>query len=96
MNQRDRAFAREYAGCRYTPENEIHWEFIRLALASVARLAVIPVQDYLGADTSARTNEPSTLGKNWRWRMSKSDLDEALIQRCRRMAKIYGRLGLVS
>lgn len=93
LNERDRAFAREYTGCLYTPDEEIHWEFIRLALASVARLAVIPVQDYLGADTAARTNEPSTLGKNWRWRMGGNDLDEAMVQRCRRMAKIYGRLG---
>ena len=32
----------------YTPEGEVHWDYIRLALASVAKLAVIPVQDYLG------------------------------------------------
>lgn len=42
----------------------------------MADLAVIPVQDYLGYDTSARINEPSTLGKNWRWRMSREDLNE--------------------
>ena len=93
MNDRDKAFAREYIGNRYTPEEEIHWDFIRLALASVARLAVIPVQDYLGTGTESRTNEPSTLGKNWRWRMRSGDLDETLIGKCRRMARIYGRLG---
>ena len=71
----------------------MHWEFIRLALASTARLAVIPVQDYLGMGTESRMNEPSTLGKNWRWRMCSGDLDETLIGKCRRMAKIYGRLG---
>ncbi|MFR5412020.1 MAG: 4-alpha-glucanotransferase, partial [Enterocloster bolteae] len=52
-----------------------------------------PVQDYLGYDTSARINEPSTLGKNWRWRMSREDLNEDTVKRCRRLAGIYGRLG---
>lgn len=93
MNDRDRAFAREYMGNEHTPEDEVHWDFIRLAMASVAKLAVIPVQDYLGLGTEARTNEPSTLGKNWRWRMLPDELDEELIGKCRRMARIYGRMG---
>ena len=70
----------------------MHWDFIRLAMSSVAKLAVIPVQDYLGLGTEARTNEPSTLGKNWRWRMRSGDLEDGLIRKCRRMADIYGRL----
>lgn len=93
MNDRDRAFAREYMGNERTPAEEVHWDFIRLAMASVAKLAVIPVQDYLGLGTEARTNEPSTLGKNWRWRMLPDELDEELIGKCRRMARIYGRMG---
>ena len=48
MNRRNKSFAREYMGCRHTPKKEMHWEFIRLAMASPAKLAVIPVQDYLG------------------------------------------------
>jgi len=92
MNDHDRAFAREYIGNEHTPEDQVHWDFIRLAMSSVAKLAVIPVQDYLGLGTEARTNEPSTLGKNWRWRMRSGDLEDGLIRKCRRMADIYGRL----
>lgn len=58
----------------------------------MAKLAVIPVQDYLGLGDWARTNEPSTLGKNWRWRMKKNDLTPELLAKCREMAKIYGRV----
>ena len=87
-----RAFAIRYLGNPYTPEGEVHWDYIRLALASVAKLAVIPVQDYLGLGDWARTNEPSTLGKNWRWRMKKNDLTPELLAKCREMAKIYGRV----
>ena len=93
LDKHDRNFVREYIGAGYTPEGEIHWDLVRAALGSVADLAVIPVQDYLGYDTSARINEPSTLGKNWRWRMSREDLNEETVKRCRRLAGIYGRLG---
>ena len=93
LDEHDRRFVREYIGSGCTPEGEMHWDLIRAALGSVADLAVIPVQDYLGLDTAARINEPSTLGKNWRWRMRAEDLDEDIVKRCRRMAGIYGRLG---
>ena len=93
LDEHDRNFVREYIGAGYTPEGEIHWDLVRAALGSVADLAVIPVQDYLGYDTSARINEPSTLGKNWRWRMSREDLNVETVKWCRRLAGIYGRLG---
>lgn len=91
MRDENRRYARQYAGGERTPEAEQHWDFIRLALASVADLAVIPVPDYLGLGTEARINEPSTLGGNWLWRMEKDALDEVLLSRCREMAEWYGR-----
>ena len=87
-------FAEQYLGNWRTPKEEIHWDFIRLALQSVARLCVIPVQDYLGYDNWARINEPSTMGKNWRWRMTSGDFNDGLLGRCRDMAKFYGRTGV--
>ena len=57
----------------------------------MAKLAVIPVQDYLGLGNWARTNEPSTLGKNWRWRMKKDDMTPELVAKCRELAETYGR-----
>ena len=41
------------------------------ALASKARLAIIPVQDLLTLDTRARMNIPSTSEGNWRFRLEK-------------------------
>ncbi len=86
-----RQFALDYLGSHRTPQGEVHWDFIRLALRSVAKLAVIPVQDYLGLGSWARINEPSTLGKNWKWRMKSDDLTDDLIKKCRMMAHWYGR-----
>lgn len=91
MDEADKGLSVEYMANGGTPLEEIHWDFIRLALSSVARLAVIPVQDYLGLGAAARINEPSTLGKNWRWRLLPGELTDGIIEKCRRMAKLYGR-----
>ena len=72
-------------------EKEVSWEVIRLALASTADLAVIPMQDYLGLGTEARINMPSTLGGNWTWRMKKGAFTQEIQKRCRQMNRLYGR-----
>lgn len=84
-------FTKEYLGNEHTPQGEVHWDFIRLALSSVARLAVIPVQDYLGLGAWARMNEPGTVGKNWKWRMTKNQLTPELLAKVKKLAKLYGR-----
>jgi 4-alpha-glucanotransferase len=47
---------------------KVSFEFIKLALASVADLSVIPLQDILGLDSKARMNNPSRAMHNWEWR----------------------------
>lgn len=93
MPEWDRDFSIRYLGNRYTPRKEIHWDFIRAALGSRARLAVIPMQDYLGLGSEARINEPSTLGDNWKWRLLPDEFDGKLAEACRDLAWVYGRLG---
>jgi len=46
---------------------------VRAALASVAALAIVPVQDLLGLGTEARFNTPGTLEGNWNWRLDSLD-----------------------
>ena len=82
---------REYLGRRERGSKDIHWDLIRLALSSTAKLAVIPMQDYLGLGSEARINVPSTLGQNWRWRLLPGEVTEELLEKCRRMAQVYGR-----
>ena len=48
---------------------------ISTALQSRASLAVIPLQDYLGLDSSARMNTPGTIENNWQWSFSWDQLD---------------------
>jgi len=60
-------------------------------MRSVANLCVIPMQDYLGLDNSARMNQPSTLGKNWKWRLKSGQFTGELQEKMKALAKKYGR-----
>ena len=52
--------------------------FIDAALNSAAQLAVIPLQDLLGLDSSARMNTPGTDMGNWSWQFQGTDLNPRL------------------
>jgi 4-alpha-glucanotransferase len=71
---------------------EIHWDFIRAALSSVANLAVFPMQDVLGLGTKARMNLPARAEGNWIWRMHEDQLCFEAGRRLLEMSRIYGRL----
>ena len=92
MAPEDRAFAQRYMNNEKSVAEELPWDFIRLAMASVADLAVIPVQDYLGLGTEARINKPSTLGYNWKWRLKRGQLQEDVLEKMYDMTKLYGRI----
>lgn len=86
----DVALAKEYLNIHN--EKEECWCFIRAAMGSVARMAIIPLQDYLDLDTEARMNIPSTIGgNNWRWRVRKSDITPQLAEKMARLTQLYGR-----
>ena len=70
---------------------EIHWSFIRALLASVASTVIFPVQDLLGLGSEARMNMPSTLGRNWLWRMQPNALTPAIAARLEEMVELYDR-----
>ena len=82
---------RDYLHDYKTPASEIHWEVICLAMRSVAATCIIPMQDYLGLGNESRTNHPSTLGKNWKWRMKKSDMSKKLGKEIFKITSVYGR-----
>lgn len=89
----ERNGVRDYLSDRYTPGYELYWPLIASIMKSDAKLCIVPIQDYLGLNNKARMNTPSTVGENWRWRISKKDLSYDLMQRLRKMASLYGRLG---
>lgn len=72
-------------------DNDMHWEFIRAALASVADMAIIAAQDLLGLDSRARMNTPASAEGNWGWRMQAEALNPELSERLKEMTELYGR-----
>jgi len=80
----------QYLGREVSPEN-IHGELIRLAMMSVARMAIIPMQDILGLGAKARMNQPSTIEGNWKWRLLPDQFTQQLQDTVRDMTEMYGR-----
>ena len=75
-----------------TDGREIHWDFIRAALASVADTAIVPLQDLLGLGSEARMNLPNSTQGNWSWRCKQDTLTEDHSERLRDMTATYGRI----
>ncbi len=71
--------------------NEFHWQFIRLAMQSVARLAMFPVQDILGYDQRFRMNTPGRAEGNWSWRLTPGALTAEIGRRLLHLTDLYNR-----
>ncbi len=71
--------------------DDVVYELIRLAYASVANLVIIPMQDILNLGGEARMNFPGKLGGNWTWRFSWNQIDENLHLKYLGLAKLYER-----
>lgn len=91
ISEEDKQFALKYMNNADTDRKDIHWDFIRMALASVSNLAIIPIQDYLGLGSESRINIPSTIGKNWTFRLLKGEITEELLQKIAELTDRYGR-----
>lgn len=80
-----------YIGRTATLKN-IHWEIIRLVMLSVADTVIIPCQDILGLDATARMNHPARIEDNWRWRLSAVALTPRLARRLHELTRASERL----
>jgi len=85
---RERKFCLNYLNSN---GKEIHWDFIRAVLASVANTAIVPLQDVLGLGTEARMNLPNSTEGNWAWRYKAGALTEKIETRLKELTDWYGR-----
>jgi 4-alpha-glucanotransferase len=86
--QAERATALKYMA---SDGRQAHWDMIRLALASVGDLALIPLQDILGLGQEARMNYPGKAEGNWEWRFTANMLTHDIASRLRELTELYGR-----
>lgn len=86
--EEEKRYAAAYLG---DSSDGIQWAFIRAAFASVARLAVIPLQDVLGLNSDSRMNTPSRSNGNWRWRYQPGALTPDLAEKLATLSVVSDR-----
>ena len=89
VDERVRTTIAKYAG---EPSEPAPWNAIRLALGSVADLAIIPAQDLLALGNEARMNFPGKASGNWAWRLKPGALLNELSKRLLELNRSYGRI----
>ena len=92
ISPKERQMARKYLCDEKTAWKNLNWPLIALIMRSRANLCIVPMQDYLGLDNNSRMNKPSTVGMNWKWRLSEEQLSEELRKKIREMTLRYGRI----
>jgi 4-alpha-glucanotransferase len=85
---KEREFTKSYLGLENEP---IHWAFIRAVMASIAEIAIVPLQDVLGLGSEARMNLPGTLSGNWKWRYRAGVLTQEIKAKLKEFARNYDR-----
>jgi len=86
-----RARLSRYIGSECTAAN-VSDALVRMAMMSVCDTAILPVQDVLGLDDTARMNHPALPAGNWAWRLESGALTPALAQRLAGLSETYGRV----
>lgn len=88
LNEGERSYIYEYLGY---PSTSLHCALIQAALASVANLAVIPMQDILELGSEHRMNTPGTTEGNWNWRFQWEQLSPERAARLAHLIQLFNR-----
>jgi 4-alpha-glucanotransferase len=88
LSDADSAPVTRYLG---TDGQDIAYDLIRLALSSIARTAIVPLQDVLDLGSEARFNLPGAPEGNWSWRVRADQLDPAHADRLAELTTLFGR-----
>lgn len=89
LSDQNRKYLDEYLS---GPGLPMPWPIIQCALDSVAKLAILPMQDVLGLGSGHRMNIPGTTQGNWQWRFEWSQVPDDLAGRLHHLVQLYGRL----
>ena len=89
LEETEREQVRAYLG---HPGGDIAWDLMRLAMQSVADLAITPFQDVLRLNADTRMNTPGLLGRNWSWRCRAEALNAGVASGLKFITSVYDRL----
>ena len=79
--------------CNHNPDDnsEIHKDLIHLALSSISKYAVFPLQDVLGFGNDCKMNSPGSKEGNWAWRCAPRFLTKDISNWLRTQCELFGR-----
>jgi len=87
----NRDYLKDYTGIEFETNEHYVWALIQMAMASVSFLCILPLQDILMLDSSARMNSPGTVGGNWDWRFDWQQLNPEIIEKLNKFIMVYER-----
>ena len=67
------------------------WDMIRLAFLSVAKIAIVPLQDVLSLSQTHRMNTPGIAAGNWQFQLAPNSLTPEVATRLNYLSKISDR-----
>ncbi|MDT8903076.1 4-alpha-glucanotransferase [Anaeroselena agilis] len=76
---------------RYLGRGDASWRMVELAYSCRSALVIVPMQDILGLNGTARMNRPGTVGGNWEWRCPAGYREGDLASRLRALAARHRR-----
>lgn len=77
--------------CLGIPAMSMPQALMQAAFASIANLAIIPMQDILELGSADRMNTPGTMQGNWQWRFNWQQLTTHQVNNLTRLLKLFGR-----
>ncbi len=89
LTAQERDYVHDYLGM--DSHQAMPFILVRLALASVANLAILPMQDLLELDTEHRMNTPGTTTGNWSWRFTWDQVEPSAGRRLRHAIELFRR-----
>lgn len=87
-----RANLKQYVDEPGISQNNIHLVLGKMAYASVAKIVILPLQDVLGLDETARMNTPASVKTNWLWRLKAGQLLPTFKNQLLKWARLYNRI----
>jgi 4-alpha-glucanotransferase len=93
IKQKERLQINTYTGCQ-VDERNVSEVLGRIAYASTAKTVIIPLQDLLALDETARMNTPASIVNNWMWRFKPGELTQAIEKQLKEWVWLFHRQGL--
>jgi 4-alpha-glucanotransferase len=72
-------------------EDQVSFELIKVAMASISDLSIIPLQDVLSLGEQARMNNPGNPLNNWKWRVIPKQIRSSRFEKLSEITAEYHR-----